>query len=67
MPYYLYKCKKCGREIEIEHGIKEEARTHHKHIRFNGHGEACNGRLKRLIAGGTSFRLTGSGWTGKGS
>jgi hypothetical protein len=53
------------RELDIEHNIKEDARTHQKHMKFGGHGEACDGEIIRLIAPGGSFTLKGGGWTGK--
>lgn len=49
MPRYEYKCLTCGKELEIEHSIKEDARKQHLH------GENCDGPLKRLIAGNVSF------------
>ena len=58
MPVYLYRCEICGKEFEIKHSIKEEPRKHEPH------GD-CNGKLKRLIAGGTLFQLKGGGWTPK--
>ena len=65
MPQYLYQCKECKRELDIEHGIKEDARKYQRHIKRGGHGEACDGELERLIAPRGSFVLKGSGWTGK--
>lgn len=63
MPVYVYECKKCKQEIEVEQRITEDPITHHKHQKLNGSG-VCNGKLKRLIVGGT-FCLKGGGWTPK--
>jgi len=92
MPTYLYECKQCGQDVEVDHSIKESARKHHPHggscanckgygytpvdrltkeepavpcYQCNTTGYNCDGELKRLIAGGTSFALKGSGWTAK--
>ena len=51
MPKYEYKCPKCG-EFEIEHSIKEEARTE---------CPECGETIQRLISI-CSFELKGSGW-----
>lgn len=62
MPTYLYECPICG-EFEHQHSINEEL-------------EFCptcqkNGRMdpikvKKLIAGGTGFILSGGGWAKEG-
>ena len=62
MPVYDYQCTECERELEITHGIKDDAVEHQKHIKRGGNGEPCDGKLKRLISGST-FHLKGSGWT----
>lgn len=66
MAKYIYQCKKCKKELEIEHSIKDDAITHQKHNPPGNDRIVCNGKLKRLIAGGVSFRLRGGGWTPKG-
>ena len=57
MPCYLYHCKKCDKDFEAEHSINEVL-------------EKCptceNTEIERLIAGGTSFILSGSGWASSG-
>jgi len=50
MPNYEYICTECGRELEINHSIKDDAWTHSKHIKRGGNGEPCNGKLERLIS-----------------
>jgi predicted nucleic acid-binding Zn ribbon protein len=74
MPTYLYECETCGREIEVEHSIHDEPLTEISHIsRHHVPHEAdedalclkCEGPMRRLIAGKTSFALKGTGWTGK--
>lgn len=54
MPTYDYHCTVCDREFEVTQSIKEEI------------GAACpNCKVwgtKRLISGGTGFRLKGNGW-----
>jgi predicted nucleic acid-binding Zn ribbon protein len=70
MPIYLYKCLTCGREIEKEHSIHDEPLTEISHVSRKPCetpevGLCCKGPMRRLIAGGTSFRLTGTGWTSK--
>lgn len=64
MPQYVYECTECKRELEINHSIKEDARERQMHIKRGGNGEACNGKLKRLIVG-VSVHFRGSGWTPK--
>ena len=58
MPTYLYECPICG-EFEHEHSIKEN-------LEFCPTCEK-NGRMdpipvKKLIASGTNFVLSGDGW-----
>jgi len=64
VPRYDYICKECARELEIEHGIKEDALKHQRHIKRGGRGEPCDGELERLISPST-FLLRGAGWTPK--
>jgi len=64
MPVYVYECKTCGEELEIEHSIKEDALKSHPH-RDDYLDRDCNGPLKRLIAGGTSFTWPGGAPTPK--
>lgn len=56
MPYYDYKCKKCGTVVELEHSIHDtEKKVCAK----------CGYALQRLI-GTTSFVLNGTGWARDG-
>jgi len=59
MPVYLYKCESCGDELEIQHSIKDDAVDRYTHR------DGCDGPLKRLIAGGTSFTWPGGAPTSK--
>ena len=54
MPTYDYKCEVCEKEFESIQSIKDEAHTPCPQC----HVECYN----RLISGGTSFVLKGSGW-----
>lgn len=65
MPIYDYECTECGRELAIQHSIRDNAHASEKHIKRGGKGEPCDGKLKRNIGKGGSFVLTGSGWTPK--
>lgn len=48
MPLYDYQCKACGREFEITHSIKEDAREEIDHM--NRQGLKCHGKLKPLLS-----------------
>ena len=50
MPTYVYECSRCG-EFEVEQSITAPALER---------CPRCEGSVKRLIAGGTSFMLRGS-------
>ncbi len=52
MPTYEYKCKRCGKEFEINQSITEAPLERCKE---------CRGVLKRLISQST-FILKGDGW-----
>jgi putative FmdB family regulatory protein len=56
MPTYVYECKKCG-ELELEQSIKDPVLTC---------CPKCGGKMRRIIAGGTSFVLKGGGWASSG-
>lgn len=58
MPTYLYKCEEHG-EFEIEHSINEKLEDCPK---CKGEKKEPPHKLTRLIAGGSSFILSGSGW-----
>lgn len=67
MPIYTYRCED-GHEFEIQQGINDEPLTTcgRPHLVYEGMPEVpCPRRVKRIIVPGTSFRLTGSGWTPK--
>lgn len=52
MPFYDYRCAKCGATVEVLHGIDEQqARTH----------DACGGLLERQFSA-ASVHFKGSGW-----
>ena len=50
MPRYDYECEQCGRVVEIEHSIKDDAveREPHPWKPAPGVNFLCNGKLKRL-------------------
>lgn len=58
MPTYLYKCEDHG-EFEIEHSINEKLEECPK---CKDEKKESPRKLTRLIAGGGSFILNGSGW-----
>lgn len=66
MPTYLYECPVHG-EFEYEHSITEELEFCPK-CEAEAEGDLTLGgrrtwqKVKRLIASGGSFILTGSGW-----
>jgi putative FmdB family regulatory protein len=52
MPFYDYRCAKCGATVEVLHGIDEQqARTH----------DDCGGSLERQFSA-ASVHFKGSGW-----
>lgn len=60
MPTYLYQCPIHG-EFEHQHSITEELEFCPK-----CQEESHQTQVKRLIAGGTSFILSGGGWASTG-
>lgn len=52
MPTYVYRCKSCRKEFEVEQRITEPALTD---------CQFCEGKIERLISG-SSFVLKGTGW-----
>ena len=58
MPTYLYECPICG-EFEYQHSITEELE---RCPLCTEKGRMTPPKVKRLIAGGTTFVLNGSGW-----
>ena len=61
MPTYVYECQDCNVELEVQQKITEDALTVYPHS--DNEGNDCNGELKKLIAGGVNFQLSGTGWT----
>jgi putative FmdB family regulatory protein len=59
MPTYLYECPICG-EFEHEHSITEQLETCPRCAVLQTH--IAIPKVKRLIASGGSFILSGSGW-----
>jgi putative FmdB family regulatory protein len=62
MPTYLYECPEHG-EFEHQHSINDELKecpTCQAENRDSPH------KVKRLIAGGTNFILSGGGWASEG-
>lgn len=53
MPTYLYRCRKCGHEFELEHSIKDETPKR---------CPRCRGRAVRVPAGGGGVIFKGSGF-----
>lgn len=68
MPTYLYECPIHG-EFEHQHSINEEL-EYCPHCEEKGELETGERhtfqKVKRLIAGGTSFVLAGGGWAKEG-
>jgi putative FmdB family regulatory protein len=52
MPIYEYRCRDCGKELEVMQRITEDPLTT---------CPGCGGSLQRLISN-TSFILKGTGW-----
>ena len=55
MPTYEYECRKCGKVIDVFHGMSEEGPKRCK-------GPKCRGTLKRLIGAGAGLIFKGSGF-----
>ena len=53
MPTYEYRCRKCGHQFEVFHGIKDE--TPRRCPR-------CRSRAQRVPAGGAGLLFKGSGF-----
>ncbi len=58
MPTYLYECPVHG-EFEHQHSVKEELECCPQ---CQAENPPVHQKVKRLIASGTNFILTGSGW-----
>jgi len=55
MPTYEYECKKCGKVIDVFHGMSEDGPKRCKEPK-------CRGTLKRLIGAGAGLIFKGSGF-----
>jgi putative FmdB family regulatory protein len=55
VPTYEYKCEKCETEFEAVQPISADPLE-------KCPSESCDGKVQRLISGGTGFTLKGSGW-----
>ena len=53
MPTYDYRCRKCGHQFELFHGIKDEAPKR---------CPKCRGRAQRVPAGGAGVLFKGTGF-----
>jgi putative FmdB family regulatory protein len=53
MPTYDYRCRKCGHQFEVFHGIKDEAPKR---------CPKCRGRAQRVPASGVGVLFKGSGF-----
>ena len=53
MPTYEYRCRKCGHQFELFHGIKERARRR---------CPKCGGLAGRVPSGGAGVLFKGSGF-----
>ncbi len=51
VPHYDYLCTTCGRELDIQHSIYDDARETEEHM--NREGKKCHGTLKRLLSAAT--------------
>lgn len=56
MPIYEYRCRSCGRIIEVMQRMNDRP------MRKCGH---CSGKLEKLISR-SSFTLKGGGWSSEG-
>lgn len=55
MPTYEYQCQKCGKIMEVFHGMSEEGPKKCSDAK-------CKGKVKRLIGAGTGLIFKGSGF-----
>jgi putative FmdB family regulatory protein len=53
VPTYEYRCRKCGRQFELFHSIKDETPKH---------CPRCRGRAVRVPASGAGLLFKGSGF-----
>lgn len=53
MPTYDYRCRKCGHEFEVFHGIRDETPRR---------CPKCRGRTQRVPRGGAGLLFKGSGF-----
>ncbi len=60
MPTYLYKCRKCEREFQVEQRITEDALT--ECILEDENGNKCGGEVFRKISRNVGLIFNGSGF-----
>ena len=53
MPTYDYRCRKCGHQFELFHGIKDETPKR---------CPKCRGRAQRIPSGGVGVLFKGTGF-----
>jgi putative FmdB family regulatory protein len=53
MPTYEYRCRKCGHQFEVFHGMRDDAPRR---------CPKCRGRAQRVPAGGAGLLFKGSGF-----
>lgn len=54
MPTYIYKCPKCGTEVEWAHSVKDVGKKVHN---------ACCGVYSEIVIHATPVIFKGGGWT----
>jgi putative FmdB family regulatory protein len=55
MPTYEYQCQKCGKTMEVFHGMSEEGPKRCADAK-------CKGKVKRLVGSGAGLIFKGSGF-----
>ncbi len=53
MPTYEYRCRRCGHQFEVFHGIRDDSPRH---------CPRCRGRAQRVPTGGAGLLFKGSGF-----
>jgi putative FmdB family regulatory protein len=62
MPVYVYKCPKCGSQVELQRSVADHDRSHPMCV-----AEGCDGQqTMNLQIQKSSFILRGDGWTSHG-
>lgn len=65
MPVYEYQCPKCDKVFEVTQKISDPPLEKPPEGECP-EGKVCSEKPKKLISGGTSFLLKGSGWAKDG-